>query len=376
MEEQRNMIEQHSDMKMKTIKHFELIYKNVLDLLEMNNKFQDHLDMNEKINLKLNEKLEKINLFFNEIKDEIKKEMNDDEFKRKKNDSSYKYNSVSESFENLLNNSSINFLKMLMESTKSIINHFFLLVQKSYVDRNKLNDLNISLENYNQQSKNLIKNFKNYIVKLNENDDSNNSNDNNIIIINNKVFNDSIVDKINNNDLDNSFEPIYIDTYEEYEEILKNQNNSGFIREINIIGEKLFCLSNLPKIDLSFLDKLKLKCNNLKVISSFKHCKFPGLYYLNLEDNELNNDCIDILIGKNFQHLTYLNLFNNKITSIRIFEIPKNIKTLKTFYIGKNLLDEKQIFDHESEIVLPNTLQKLGLSQNFCKVFGKTISLS
>ena len=52
--------------------------------------------------------------------------------------------------------------------------------------------------------------------------------------------------------------------------------------------------------------------------------------------NYLDSSVIPILTKLNVPELNELNLFKNKITDIKIFELIKGFKKLKTFYIGEN----------------------------------------
>ena len=93
----------------------------------------------------------------------------------------------------------------------------------------------------------------------------------------------------------------------------------------------------------------------LKDISLLLYCNFPFLEILELENNEIDNECIDILKKVNLPHLNKLSLYNNRITKIKVFEILNNFE-LKIFYIGKNKFNENELNNYKDIIKLPDTL--------------------
>ena len=102
----------------------------------------------------------------------------------------------------------------------------------------------------------------------------------------------------------------------------------------------------------------------LKDISLLLYCNFPFLEILELENNEIDNECIDILKKVNLPHLNKLSLYNNRITKIKVFEILNNFE-LKIFYIGKNKFNENELNNYKDIIKLPDNLEELGLSGIF-----------
>ena len=60
----------------------------------------------------------------------------------------------------------------------------------------------------------------------------------------------------------------------------------------------------------------------------------------------------------------FFSLFDNKITSTEVFEIVKNYKNLKTFFIGKNKFIDNQLVP-AVKYELPHDLEELGITNNF-----------
>jgi len=190
----------------------------------------------------------------------------------------------------------------------------------------------------------------------------------NISIFNNieskeKILNSSIIEqKEETNIADaNWIEAIEIDSSED---LKSNKEKPHTINTIKINCEN-FDLSIFIDMKLNFLQKLELKENKIRDITPLKNCGFAELKYLDLEENELDNKSLDVLLELNIPGIIYLNLFNNKITSIRIFDLLEHYKTIRTFYMGKNRLDKKELMNNQKDFYVDNNLDELGLTYIF-----------
>lgn len=92
---------------------------------------------------------------------------------------------------------------------------------------------------------------------------------------------------------------------------------------------------------------------------------FPVLEKIDLKENQIGNDAIEILAKANLPKLKHLNLFKNKITSIKIFGVIKNFKELELFYIGENKFDMEEINRDKSFFIFPDSLEEFGITGNF-----------
>jgi Leucine-rich repeat (LRR) protein len=97
-------------------------------------------------------------------------------------------------------------------------------------------------------------------------------------------------------------------------------------------------------------------------ISPLFSCKFPVLEYLDLEKNNINNTIIDLFLIKKFYKLKFLSLYKNNITDEKIFDLIKNCKKLKTFFIGENPIE----FDPNNDKIyeFPKSLEEFGMTGN------------
>ena len=127
------------------------------------------------------------------------------------------------------------------------------------------------------------------------------------------------------------------------QQLENNKNNSHCIVSISLCEEKLKSISIFNDYELSSLKKLELKGNYIKDITPLLNSSLHLLEYLDLEDNEIDNKCIDVLKNVKMDFLFHLNLFKNKITTIKIFEISENLKSLELLYLGYNYFSEDEI---------------------------------
>lgn len=151
------------------------------------------------------------------------------------------------------------------------------------------------------------------------------------------------------------------------EELLENNISkiSQFITSIKIKGENFFDLEILSKLNLNNLKKLSLIGNNITNIEPLLKINFEKLEYLDLENNKIDDKNFKDFDKMKFKNIRYINLYENKIKSPKIFETVKNFKTLKSFFIGKNLFDEKEINKNAHKTYDLSHIKKIGLTGNF-----------
>lgn len=158
-------------------------------------------------------------------------------------------------------------------------------------------------------------------------------------------------------------------------ETLKNISNStNSIRKIEIDGketkEVYENLDMLKNKDFSELEKLKItNIKNLKDIKALATCLFPNLKKLCLSNEEINDDCINVLkaLKSQLSKIKFISFYNNKITSPEIFEVIKEFQTLEIFYIGRNEFDLNKLTDKNKIYDFPPNLIELGITFNFTK---------
>ena len=151
------------------------------------------------------------------------------------------------------------------------------------------------------------------------------------------------------------------------QQLENNKINSHYIVSISLCEEKLKSISIFNDYELSSLKNLELKGNYIKDITPLLNSSLHLLEYLDLEDNEIDNKCIDVLKNVKMDFLFHLNLFKNKITTIKIFEISENLKSLELLYLGYNYFSEDEIKKNYKKYLLPSRLNELGLTTNFKK---------
>ena len=152
------------------------------------------------------------------------------------------------------------------------------------------------------------------------------------------------------------------------EEFAEKMHNFKSLYSVQIINKN-------KDIDLSVLRKgrhvfpkmkeLILRGNKIEDISFFLNCEFPNLEKIDLEDNIINNACIQVLLRSKLPKLKHLNLYKNQITNIKIFEVVKHFKELEVFYIGENKFNMKIIKKNKSFFEFPKTVEEFGLTGNF-----------
>ena len=176
------------------------------------------------------------------------------------------------------------------------------------------------------------------------------------------------IEEIENNSLDSTISSIFkeVKSSKELDDKDIIEGNKKILSiEIKNEGESFFLLKFI-NIDFTFLIKLVLKENNIKDISPLLNPSICNLEKLNLENNILDNKCIDVLKKMNLKKLKKLNLYNNKISSIEIFEICQedNMPSLELLYVGKNPLSEDEIRKNKKTFKYSNLLY-LGINEIF-----------
>ena len=140
---------------------------------------------------------------------------------------------------------------------------------------------------------------------------------------------------------------------------------SQYITSIKINGENFCDLGILSKLNLSNLKKLSLIGNNITNIEPLLKINFAKLEYLDLENNKIDDEHFKNFSKMKFKNIRYINLFKNKIESPIIFECVKHFPSLKTFFVGKNLFNEKLIKNNNHKIYDLSHIKKIGLTGNF-----------
>jgi len=149
-----------------------------------------------------------------------------------------------------------------------------------------------------------------------------------------------------NLDYTNSFYKIEIDGRETHE----------MIESLDILKNKQF--KELEKFEIKNVQKLT-------DISALKTCSFQNLKKLFISDEDINNDCIDVIKNLKAPKINFISLYNNKITSPEIFDSTKNLNTLEKFYIGCNKLNLNELPNKDKKYYFPPNLTELGISFNF-----------
>ena len=149
------------------------------------------------------------------------------------------------------------------------------------------------------------------------------------------------------------------------EELYGNINNSSLITSIKINYNNFNDLSIFKQLDLHNLQKLQLQGNGISNIEPLLYCDLKKLKFLDLENNKLNDESVKDFDKLKFGDIRYINLFDNQIKSPSIFEKVINYKSLKTFFVGKNKFDEKEINKNMNKKFHLEQLKKIGITGNF-----------
>ena len=146
------------------------------------------------------------------------------------------------------------------------------------------------------------------------------------------------------------------------------------ISSIKINNQNFSDLSIFNELKLDNLQKLQLQGNNIENIEPFLNCNFEKVKFLDLANNKLNDESFKNFDKLNFKDIRYINLYYNKIKSPSIFEKIINYPTLKTFFVGKNLFDEREVEKHLNQKNYLVNLKKLGVTGNFTDKSVKILS--
>ena len=142
-----------------------------------------------------------------------------------------------------------------------------------------------------------------------------------------------------------------------------NNKNSDIKKEIDFFKDK-----NFPDLKNFIWNGL-----STSTLEPLFEKEFSNLITLYLERNNLNDNCIDILDNIIMPNIESISLYENKITSIGIFDVIKKFENLTKLYLGHNKFSRDEIikFNKENEkdkiIEFPPKLIVLGLSGNFNK---------
>ena len=142
-----------------------------------------------------------------------------------------------------------------------------------------------------------------------------------------------------------------------------NNKNSEIKKEIDFFKDK-----NFPNLKNFYWNGL-----SISTLEPLINKELSNLIMLLLERNNLNDACIDIFDNLVLPNIECISLYENKITSIRIFYVMKKFKNLTKLYLGHNKFsaDEINKFNKENKndqiIEFPPKLILLGLSGNFNK---------
>ena len=148
-----------------------------------------------------------------------------------------------------------------------------------------------------------------------------------------------------------------------------NQINKNSIRfpiiKINLSRQNIKDLSLIKELDLRNLKKLILNDNCITNIDPLLNCNFEQLEIFELQNNQLNYQSLKNFDKMRFQKIKFINLYINKIESIKIFEKILNFKTLNKFYVGDNKFEKEEIFRNGDKGYDLSFLTILGITGNF-----------
>ena len=191
---------------------------------------------------------------------------------------------------------------------------------------------------------------------------------NNFNDISQSILEQSKIMDVESMSLGSSLSEFRVNLVESVEQFNKEDSNS--IDFIKFNAKNLNDLSFMKNSKLFHLKRLELRVNNIIDISPLIECSCFSLLNLNISHNQLNNDCIEILLKAKFDNLQKLILFDNKITTVQIFKLGEKFPNLKKFHIGKNLLNPKELIENVNKFQLVQSIQNIGMSNNFNNCFS------
>ena len=107
----------------------------------------------------------------------------------------------------------------------------------------------------------------------------------------------------------------------------------------------------LKKYNLKHLEEFKWTNGKISSLDEILIQDFEKLKTLDLEYNDLKNEVLK-LNPEHFKKLEFLNLYDNKINSIKIFELASKFENLQKLYLGHNAFDKKEIDTFKKKINL------------------------
>lgn len=217
------------------------------------------------------------------------------------------------------------------------------------------------LQEENSSIKNEIKELKNIILNLHQNNKNifntykkkTNSNKNFSNLPKNRSFNNLEIVKKNEQEED------FISIGEFNKKCGTNLKEDENIKELNLINYKLGndIIDYLGKVKLNDLQLLYLSYNNISNIDNLQNVLFDQLTFLILSYNKISD--ISVLEKVKFDKLQNLGLSSNKITDISILEKAK-FGQLQNLYLDGNQITNIDVF---GKVKFPLLLE-LNLSSN------------
>ena len=229
----------------------------------------------------------------------------------------------------------------LIEKYEHGINYFFYSENKKEKIRNLFQVIKCLMENFQEyKCYNLYKSIENAEIFLKKINDIN-------FKIDDKEYSFIHLLKITSDkDFDKNIEDFY--------QIIVSISIKHCKRGIN--------LSSFKNKNFLNLKELTLDNNNINNIYPLFSCEFPVLEMCDLEDNEIDNTIIDLLEKLNLPELIFLNIYSNKITDLKLFEVIKKFKKLKIFYAGEN---QFEIYKNPKDFYeFPESLEEFGMTGN------------
>ena len=126
-------------------------------------------------------------------------------------------------------------------------------------------------------------------------------------------------------------------TINEFENNMANPEQIGLI-EINTYN--LHDLTEFSKLNLTYLEVLILKNNNISDIRPLTFAKCQNLKILNLESNKIGDDMIESVNNLNFPKLIHLNFNNNYFQDFKIFKAIEHFSELQYLNMSSNKFNE------------------------------------
>ena len=146
--------------------------------------------------------------------------------------------------------------------------------------------------------------------------------------------------------------------------LVRMHNNIPLI-QINLSNQNINDLFFFNGLDIKNLIEINLNNNFINNIEPLLKCNFEKLEIFQLKNNLLNYQSLKDLDKMKIPNIIFINLYINKIESIKIFEKILNFKTLKRFEVGDNKFDKEEIFKNGKKKYDLSFLKTIGLTGNF-----------